>query len=343
MWYCVYLFPALLRRLFSKWYQKYCEKYIDKNKCILANKQYNNRLLCCVLHNWILYHEMIRKKKILKYKCGQFNRVRIVSMYYTQWRLQLMEALVMKQKNCLALWKWSHTLQYNIFCNWISYVMKKKRKAKRYIDAMDAYRTQLLADGVSQWIKVATSIQAYRGEQAYRQHIKDTSYVWRCVKRCALHWRHVTIIRRNNSGVCVSCDHNRIENDIELKKQTSVVLMNDVTSVELMKTKANHNIDYWEQLMKDLNIPEFTTHLRPPPRKPVYLYNITPCTVSTSSTLDSVPVLTVPHPITPPLLSESISSISSSNHGNTNVNVFVKPDEWRLLPPSVFTQPFNRK
>ena len=44
-----------------------------------------------------------------------------------------------------------------MFCNWISYVMKKKRKAKRYIDAMDAYRTQLLADGVSQWIKVTIS------------------------------------------------------------------------------------------------------------------------------------------------------------------------------------------
>ena len=26
-----------------------------------------------------------------------------------------MEALVMKQKNSLALWKWSHTLQYNVY------------------------------------------------------------------------------------------------------------------------------------------------------------------------------------------------------------------------------------
>ena len=67
MWYCVYLFPALLKRLFSKWYQKYCEKYIDKNKHILADEQYNNRLLCRVLHNWILYHEMIRKKKVNDY------------------------------------------------------------------------------------------------------------------------------------------------------------------------------------------------------------------------------------------------------------------------------------
>ena len=95
--------------------------------------------------------------------------------------LQLMRAVVMKQKSVLALWHWSQSLQRKVCMHkqihcicmhnyaytlqalvcWLMRVMNRKRKAERYAQAMNRYRSRLLHIGVTQWIEVYTDVDLH--------------------------------------------------------------------------------------------------------------------------------------------------------------------------------------
>ena len=88
-----------------------------------------------------------------------------------------MEKIVTEHQTMLALYHWGRTLQgkvgsiipiligskkivtglyhfLQLLRIWFLYVKEKRRQEKRYLVAMDEYRSHLLVTGVTQWIEV---------------------------------------------------------------------------------------------------------------------------------------------------------------------------------------------
>ena len=64
-----------------------------------------------------------------------------------------------KQIHCICMHNYAYTLQA-LVC-WLMYVMNRKRKAERYAQAMNRYRSRLLHIGVTQWIEVYIQTWTY--------------------------------------------------------------------------------------------------------------------------------------------------------------------------------------
>jgi len=67
-----------------------------------------------------------------------------------------MQSLITKQKSVSALWHWSSRLQHHCLAGWLLYTLERKRKKRRYSEALDRHRKRLVKMGVTQWIKVSS-------------------------------------------------------------------------------------------------------------------------------------------------------------------------------------------
>eukprot|EP00731_Ephydatia_muelleri_P020279 Em0013g6a len=136
------------------------------------------------LVSWLSYHHMCIRRKLLKRQSTWFHNVRLLSSSYSLWRVELMHAVVMRQKSKLSLWYWSHTLQRKALLAWLWYGVRRRRKAERYSIAMETYRSRLLIAGVRCWIQYATTMQDQRLKEVLLLQTQGAQATMHCVKRC---------------------------------------------------------------------------------------------------------------------------------------------------------------
>ena len=136
------------------------------------------------------------------------------------------------------------------------------------------------------------------------------------VRRYAIHWRNKA--KKSTTGMIRSHDrqgthdnksHDARSHDINSKSQGS-----------------NRPVvapcgSQWDKIIECVELPRLS---RPPPRRPNFLYNDDSTPVSTTgSIVESMPL---PPVAIPPTIPSDYSAI-------------VKPNDWKLLPPSAFTKP----
>lgn len=192
----------------------------------------------------------------LKQNALWFNNNRLKSACYSQWRLQLMIVLIYRQKNTLALWQWSQTLQRKGMKHWMEYTKYRKQRRHQYNNAANYYRKSLLHIGITEWIRVATWQAAQRQDRALEKQTKNVQSTMMCVRRCAQHWRKWARIRSMQRPK-QPADQQQLWN-----MHSSHRAVSDINTE-------------WIDLVKKFNIPITTgttaQKRRPQPRKPNFL------------------------------------------------------------------------
>ncbi len=136
--------------------------------------------------------------------------------------------------------------------------------------------------------------------------IKDMSHILSCVRRCATHWRDKT--RRSHTHPARSHTH---------------------PAHSHTHPAHSHTHPTWDKLLDSVQLPKLT---RPSPRRPDFLLDCAPPT----SVIDSIPEDGLrPHPL-PQLPNEH--SFSSASTQSIDTFCIIKPNDWKLLPPSAFTK-----
>ena len=165
--------------------------------------------------------------------------------------------------------------------------------------------------------------------------MQDFSHSLECARRCVKHWRNKVKERRNNG----SCDHHGGSCDLQIKSRD-----HHVTTIAKASVKPAQTDIYWNRIISNIDTVEIPKISRPPPRRPDYLFEGTssPFMEATNNIMDSIPdhrsLLVSEKPSTP--ANDSFMSVATVYSNMTDQqfinNYIVRPNDWKLLPPSAF-------
>ncbi|KAK2507183.1 hypothetical protein MC885_016457, partial [Smutsia gigantea] len=108
---------------------------------------------------------------------------------FRQWRQQLVTRRQEQQATVRALWFWSFSLQAKVWAAWLGFVLERKRKKARLERAVQAYRQQLLQEGVPRLLRFTADMKAFRRELHAQQQVQAVHSLHHAVHRCAMLWK----------------------------------------------------------------------------------------------------------------------------------------------------------
>ncbi|XP_028342577.1 protein SFI1 homolog isoform X1 [Physeter macrocephalus] len=108
---------------------------------------------------------------------------------FHQWRQQLADRRREQQGTARALWFWAFSLQAKVWAAWLGFVLEMRRKKARQEQAVQAYRQQLLREGVTRLLCFAAGMKAFRQQLHARQQVQAAHSLHRVVRRCAMLWK----------------------------------------------------------------------------------------------------------------------------------------------------------
>ncbi|XP_064652866.1 protein SFI1 homolog [Lineus longissimus] len=185
---------------FSKWKMAKDEAVLQRLKYEQAICHHERLITRKMMMGWKGYTNLCLRKQLMQRQCQWFHNTTLTARVFLRWRSAHQQRLMENDKTFLALYQWSLNLQRKVIVNWYNYTVDKKRKKERVAMAMERRRRRLLTDGLRQWLTVSADMQEMRLKWAADRHAKSAYDILHVVKNCALHWRAVTLKRKEGRG-----------------------------------------------------------------------------------------------------------------------------------------------
>ncbi|KAM8960710.1 protein SFI1 homolog [Pelodytes ibericus] len=185
-----------LGHLFLCWRAR---SYITKElrmKMEMAAGHHESRLLKDCIKNWKSYHAKCLRKKLLKHQGIWFTGHRLSRSFLRQWHERLVQKKHQDQQTVQALWHWSITLQGKVLDGWLAYVLERRRKKSRIVEAVEVYRTDLMRSGVTRILRYMSGMKQFRAQMTTQHQLKEVYSQNITVRRCATIWKEKVLKRR---------------------------------------------------------------------------------------------------------------------------------------------------
>lgn len=178
-----------LLKSFRKWREQ--TKAARKERmCMEKAKRYcNSKLIAKTWKAWNKYCSQQQKKKVLKRQGNFLLRLKVYQTYYEEWKAKLQHRRREAQQMERALWHWSLTLQAKVLFGWRCCVSEEHRKREETSRAAQAYRDQLLQEGVTCILTYAAHMNTLTTSLKQESQEQRCQRIHSAVKRCAMHWK----------------------------------------------------------------------------------------------------------------------------------------------------------
>ncbi|CAJ1050672.1 LOW QUALITY PROTEIN: protein SFI1 homolog [Xyrichtys novacula] len=154
-----------------------------------ARQHHASKLLSTAMKAWNKHHCQCRKNKVVKRQGILLLRLKMYQVYFEQWRVKLQHRQRETQQTERALWHWSLSLQAKVLCGWRLWVTEQHWKREQAAKAAEAYRDQLLKEGVSCILTYAAHMNDLTTNLTQQSQPQRSRRLQRVAKRCALRWK----------------------------------------------------------------------------------------------------------------------------------------------------------
>ncbi|XP_012586289.1 PREDICTED: protein SFI1 homolog [Condylura cristata] len=178
-----------LRTWFRRWLARGQRVARQREQLEKASLHHRRTLLLAALARWKAYCLDRVRRKLLQRLGTQLRARALRRSCFCQWKLQLLNRRREQQGTARALWFWSFCLQAKVWAAWLDFVSERRRKKARLEHAAQAYRQQLLREGVARLLRFAAGMKAFRQQLHAQQQVQAARSLHRAVHRCATLWK----------------------------------------------------------------------------------------------------------------------------------------------------------
>ncbi|PIK44272.1 hypothetical protein BSL78_18862 [Apostichopus japonicus] len=190
-----------LRRYFCDWRLVRRDHAAFRAAVRKATEHFNGKTKRDVFKRWKEFKQIQTRKLILHQQSTWLNVTRLEAKFFLLWKKHYVRSLREREETNVALWHWSLVLQGKALTAWKSYVITRREKKERLEGAMVLRHQRLLETGLRKWITTADGLSQTRVKNLSEKQGKAASKSFLVVRRCALHWRQKTLMRRTREGV----------------------------------------------------------------------------------------------------------------------------------------------
>ena len=161
------------RLVFKMYYKKWkCKKEkinLENNSIKLSIDHYSKRINKKLFDHWIIYAKISKRKKLMETQADWFNEMRLKFFAFKVWQQKYNLIIEENKKNNKAIIHWAWQLEKKCFLNWLLYVNTRKLKKKRYDDAINDRRNEILKSVIKCFIVYSNDSRDRRFKQLVNQ------------------------------------------------------------------------------------------------------------------------------------------------------------------------------
>ncbi|XP_071818492.1 protein SFI1 homolog [Apostichopus japonicus] len=189
-----------LRRYFCDWRLLRRDHAAYRAAYKKATDHFHGKTMKDVFKRWKEFKQIQTRKLILHQQSTWLDVTRLEAKFFLLWKKHYVRSLRERSETNVALWHWSLVLQGKALVAWKSYVKTRREKKERIEGAMVLRHQRLLETGLRKWIMTADGLSQTRVKNLSEKQGKAASKSFLVVRRCALHWRQKTLMRRTREG-----------------------------------------------------------------------------------------------------------------------------------------------
>ncbi|XP_067861605.1 protein SFI1 homolog isoform X2 [Heptranchias perlo] len=185
-----------LQHVFSHWKQLSRISVAHRGKMDDAAQHHGQQIVRKCLLSWKQHHANCLRAILLQRQGEWFQAQRLCRLYFTDWKVKLLEKHKEDKQTTVALWHWSFSLQGKVFDAWLMYIQERHRKKVRIAKAVESYRSHLLRMGVAAILQYTSDMMQFRRQSAAEHHVKTAYSLHQVVHRCAMIWKQRALCKR---------------------------------------------------------------------------------------------------------------------------------------------------
>ncbi len=162
-------FKLILKIYYEKWRLRKDKKILENYSLELSISHYNRKIEKKVFDHWIIYKKLAKRKKLLEKQADWFNQMRLNCYAFKLWQQKYALIVEENEKNNKSIIHWAWQLEKKCFVNWLMYVNNRKMKKKRYSEAINDRRNEILKNVVKSLIIYSNDSRDRRFKQLFNQ------------------------------------------------------------------------------------------------------------------------------------------------------------------------------